>query len=475
MKSAFTSAFILAVTYLYGQHSDLSERLDAYMRHMNEQGLSAAVVCVRDGKVLLDAGYGYSNQENKIVNSTQTVSTVGSITKQFTAAAILKLEELGKISTKNTLGELLKDVPQDKKSISVHQLLTMTSGFVEALGDDYEKLGRSAFLERAMHSELIFEPGTSFLYSNVSYSILGALIEIISGQDYEIFCRKHLWLPAGMKSTGYVQPDWKREMLATGYNKKGENSGTSLDKVWDSDGPYWNLKCNGGVLSTCEDMYSWYKALRGEDVLNNKQKMRMYTPYMAEGPGGQSHYGYGWSIVTTQRNTRLITHNGGNGIYFADYLNYEDENTFVYVSSNSSKRGMQDVAWELGRMILIPGYEPEIRTYDPIPVSLSDIAYPDYRATFNNLIGFFESQDKSGVKAFIELNLGPGLLEGMPMEQHVALFELLGKDLDGAVYSDLLRTDSEFYMHFKLPDGTIKTLLVELNDMGKIRGIGIRE
>jgi CubicO group peptidase (beta-lactamase class C family) len=475
MKSFFCITALFVVSSCFAQNADLSQRLDAYMRQLNEKGLSASVICVKDGKTLLSSGYGFSDQENKIANTTETVSTVGSITKQFTAAAILKLEVEGKISIYMTLGMLLPNVPEDKSNITVHQLLNMSAGFVETLGDDYEKLDRTTFLDRAMKSKLVFEPGTSFLYSNVNYSILGALIEILSGKDYETYCRENLWLPAGMKNTGYVQPDWKSMQVAIGYNKKGENTGTSLAKNWDVDGPYWNLKCNGGVLSTCEDMHKWYQALQGEEIMDVKMKFKMYSPYMEEGPEGQSHYGYGWSIVKTQRNTRLITHNGGNGIYFADYLNYEDENTFVYLSSNASKRGMQDVAWELGRMILIPGYEPEIREYDPVPVFLKDIENQDYLSTLSNIIALFEGRDKNGTKKFIQSNLGPGLLESMPLEQHVALFEDLRKSLDGSIYEELLRAGNEFYMHFKLENGTIKTLFVELNDMGKIRGIGIRD
>ncbi|MFM9984673.1 MAG: serine hydrolase domain-containing protein [Flavobacteriales bacterium] len=468
----FLSVFFLS-SFGFSQNSDLSERLDAYMSQMNEKGLSASVICVKDGSVLLKKGYGFSNQEDKVLNTSTTVSTVGSITKQFTAAAIMKLVSQGKISVDMTLGSVFQNVPADKANITVHQLLCMSAGFVEALGDDYDKMDRTTFLESALKSKLLFEPGTSYHYSNVNYSILGAIVEIFSGKDYETYCRENLWLPAGMKNTGYVQPKWDLKQIAIGYNKRGENTGTSLDKLWDTNGPFWNLKCNGGVLSTCEDMFKWYTALQGEDILDEKMKSIMYSPSVAEDPEGHSHYGYGWSIVLTQRETRLITHNGGNGIFFADYLNYEDENTFVYVASNASKKGMQDVAWELGRMMLIPGYEPEIRQYDPVPVTLKDIQNEDYIATISNLIGFMEGRDKSTNKEFIQANLGPGLLESLPMKEHLELFTQIRKTLDGARYQDMLEAGNEFYLNFELFDGTRKQLFVELNDMGKIRGIGL--
>lgn len=456
----------------WAQKSDISEKLDAYLRQMNEQGLNASVLCIRDGNVLLSRGYGFANKEENIPNSTQTVSTVGSITKQFTAAAILVLESQGKLRTDMTLDQLLPNVPSDKAKITIHQMLTMSAGFVETLGDDYEKLDRSAFLARAFESPLQFQPGTSFLYSNVSYSVLGAIVEIISGKDYDTYCRENIWLPAGMQHTGYVKPDWSKSVLAVGYNKQGENTGTSLQKVWDEDGPFWNLKCNGGVLSTCEDMYKWYIALKGETILSAEQKNKMYTPHIAEDPSGQSHYGYGWAIIKTRRDTRLITHNGGNGIFFADYLNFEDENTFVYVSSNASKRGMQDVAWELGRMILNPGYEPEIKNFNPVAIDIKEIANPEYRTTLEDLIRYLESGTSDATTDFVLNHLGPGLLESMPMDEHLTLFNSFRQVLNGSKYHHMMSVGQEYFLYFDLANGERKQLLVDLNDKGKIRGIG---
>src|SRR5262249_23190544 len=155
-------------------------------------------------------------------------------------------------------------------------------------------------------------PGSRFKYSNVGYSLLAAIVEIASGGPYEKYLRRTCWLPAGMEHTGYVSPGWDKSLLAHAYRKDETDWGTPLDHLWDNDGPYWNLKGNGGILSTMDDMYRWTQALQGDKILPEEWKKKLYTPHMAEGPAAKSHYGYGWAIAKTSRGTRLIAHNGGN-------------------------------------------------------------------------------------------------------------------------------------------------------------------
>jgi CubicO group peptidase (beta-lactamase class C family) len=117
--------------------------------------------------------------------------------------------------------------------------------------------------------------------------------------------------------------------------------------LWDTDGPYWNLKGNGGVLSTLDDLYRWNRAMRGERILPETWKKKMYTPYVPEGPRAKSHYGYGWVIVPTIRGTRLITHNGGNGIFFDEVRNYIDEDVVVITASTTASHSIQTRTREL--------------------------------------------------------------------------------------------------------------------------------
>jgi|GEM_PF-1412078 len=274
-----------------------------------------------------------------------------------------------------------------------------------------------------------------------------------------------------MNFTGYVQPDWSKMNISVGYNKQQENKGTSLSKNWDKDGPYWNLKCDGGVLSTCEDKYLWYLALKGNKILDDNAKKKMYTPHIAEDPSGQSHYGYGWAIFKTQRNTTLITHNGGNGIFFADYLHYADENTFVFLQSNASKRGRQDVAWELGRMMLIPGYQPEIRSNNLVSTTVEDVERTYRTKTVSNFIAYAEEKFSGTTESFVKENLGPGFLQSMPIQKHVSMFDMVLKDLSGGKFKEMLKSGEELEFRYEMPNGEMMSVITELNMEGKIRGM----
>ena len=200
---------------------NLGAKLDRQMRQLTEKGFSGVLLVAKDGQIVLDKGYGLANKENKTPYTAETVFTVGSITKQFTGAAILKLEMQGKLRTRDKISKYFKDVPPDKTDITLHQLLTHSAGFIHALGDDYERLTRDEVIKRALASKQRYVPGAKHEYSNVGYSLLGVIIEMVTGGSYERFLHDNLFKPAGMTKTGYVIPKWKRENLAVGYREDG--------------------------------------------------------------------------------------------------------------------------------------------------------------------------------------------------------------------------------------------------------------
>ncbi len=316
-------------------NNQISEQIDQYVTSAADHGFSGALLVARNSKVILSKGYGLANREKQIPNTDQTVFTIGSITKQFTAAAILKLEMAGKLRVSDNITAFFPDVPEDKQSITLHHLLTHTAGFPGVIGDDFDPVERDAFVALAMQTPLLHEPGNQYEYSNVGYSLLGAVVEIVSGQPYEAFLREHLFLSAGMIRTGYQLPGWKPDDLAHGY-RSGADWGTLHDRPWAVDGPGWHLRANGGILSTLGDMYRWHCALEGRQILSEKAKKAMFTPHVQEGENADSHYGYGWAIFTTPRNTRLVAHNGGNTIFAADMLRFVDEGVVIIGFSNTA-------------------------------------------------------------------------------------------------------------------------------------------
>jgi CubicO group peptidase (beta-lactamase class C family) len=170
---------------------------------------------------------------------------------------------------------------------------------------------------------------------------LGAIIEIVTQKSYERYLHDNLFKLAGMKETGYVIPKWKRENLAVGYKKDGTRWGTSVNQLWDKDGPFWNLRANGGLLSTVGDLYKWHLALEGEKILSKQAKEKYFAPHIAESPEAVSFYGYGWVIQKTRRGTKLIWHNGGNPYFFADFRRYVDDDVVVIVATNSQMEPLE--------------------------------------------------------------------------------------------------------------------------------------
>lgn len=329
---------------------DLGAKLDGHMTAIAKDGFAGVVLVATDGHVVLANGYGLADRGKSIPYTTDTVFDVGSITKQFTGAATLKLEMEGKLATTDAINKHFKDVPEDKKDITLHHLLTHTAGFVDSLGDDYEAVSRDDFIQLALRSKLQAPPGKRYRYSNVGYSLLGTIIETVTGKRYETYLHDRLFKPAGLLRTGYLIPMWKPGELARGYHKD-KDWGTPRDHLWASDGPHWHLRANGGVLSTVGDLYRWHVALEGGSVLSDAAKKKYFAPHVAEGPLTKSYYGYGWSIATTPRATQLITHNGGNGVFFADFRRYVDEKTVLIIASNVAEKSAESVSQALARMI----------------------------------------------------------------------------------------------------------------------------
>ena len=313
--------------------AELRQELDRLMSRLEAFGFSGSLLVARDGRVILEKGYGFADREKGVPFTAETVFDIGSITKQLTAAAILKLEMEGKLKVTDPLSKHFEGVPEDKRGITLHHLLTHSAGLVDILGGDYEEMPRDRLVREALASKLLWPPGADYQYSNLGYSLLAIVVEKVSAQPYETFLQERLLKPAGLTLTGYRGPKWDLAKLAHGYSRRGP-WGTPLDHAWAPDGPWWNLRGNGGILSTVGELYKWHRALEGEAILSKEAKAKLQAPHVAE--GGGTHYGYGWSVAKTSRGTTLVSHNGGNGIFAADFHRYVDEGVVIAIGSNRS-------------------------------------------------------------------------------------------------------------------------------------------
>ena len=336
-------------------------KIEAYLQQLDKLGYSGSVLVAFDGKPVISRGYGYSDRESKIKNSPKTLSDIGSITKQFTAAAILKLEMQGKLSTDDKITKYFQNVPPDKSEITLHHLLRHASGLPGGIGGDYDKITETEFIAKVLASPLRSAVGTKFGYSNIGYSLLALIVEKVSGQKYEQYLYENLWKPAGMEMTGYSRPKFNKDLIAVGY-KNGERWGKATEKEWAGDAPYLHLKGNGGILSTTEDLLKWDRALLADKILSKEAKKKYYFPVLRPDETGKSHYGYGWDVSTTDRNTTRLWHNGSNGVFYANFYRFLDEGVTVIAMTNVWEEGFNPAAGAIAKIVFEPSFEPLIPT-----------------------------------------------------------------------------------------------------------------
>jgi CubicO group peptidase (beta-lactamase class C family) len=321
--------------------NDTCKLIDNYLTQIsNNKYFSGGLLIIKDGKKIFSKGYGWADRDRQIPFTPSTLASMGSITKAFTAAAIMKLYEQGKLSLNDSLIKYFPDIAPDKANITIHQLLTHSSGFQEFLqGDqgDYEKLDKQAFLQRAFREPLAFNPGTKAVYTNVGMSILAILVEQVSGMEYETFLKAYLFEPNQIKNIGYHYPVSEQDTIAHGY-QNGHDWGTHQNHFQlAGGGPYWNLKGNGGLEASLNDMYFWANAFTNHTILGEPDIREMFKAQIREdGTAGNSYFGYGCNISQSRRNTKMIDNGGSNGIYFARMVRLPEEGLVLYMVTNES-------------------------------------------------------------------------------------------------------------------------------------------
>ena len=350
-----------------------------YLKRLEKLGFAGVVLVAKSGTPLLAEGFGLADRERGLRWTPATVSCTGSITKQFTGAAILKLEEDKRLNVTDPITLFFKDVPADKARITLHQLLTHSSGLGDPEGiDDYDPVPLAEYVRQVLAQPLLFAPGAGYTYSNANFSLLGAIIEQLSGLSYEAFVRERLFLPNEMYETGYILPQWGDGRMAQGYDNAGKLWGTVLGHPMAADGPHWALRANGGIHSTVYDMLRWSMALLDGRVLSPESMKKLWAPHVSE--GGDTFYGYGWSIAKAPDGTKIITHNGGNGIFFADLAIVPDAGLVVFLMTNvvAETRVANTLLEQLGMRFLAGQPYPSI----PEVVDLDEAALAAHAGTY---------------------------------------------------------------------------------------------
>jgi CubicO group peptidase (beta-lactamase class C family) len=320
---------------------DLRTKSDAYLSALVPQGFSGAVLIAQDGEIILEKGYGLAVDEGERPFTADTAFVIGSISKSFTAAAILHLEMQGRLHTTDPISKFITNVPPDKAPITLHHLLTHTAGLPQHhAASDFEPLTRDEALAVILEKPLRFQPGEEYAYSDAGYVMLAAIVELVSGGPFTGYLVEHLFEPAGMRNTGfYDDPRWQTLPLAHGYYN-GQDKGSPAE--WP--GPYWSLLGTGGIVSTVGDLYRWQQALAQQRILSPAMMKKLWMPYATINE--RTSYGYGWQISQTEYGGQLIWHVGAGRAHNAEFRYFPETGTVIIIGSNR----IDDVYLGIGRI-----------------------------------------------------------------------------------------------------------------------------
>jgi CubicO group peptidase (beta-lactamase class C family) len=351
---------------LTGSDAAVSQKLDKYMTALADAGRFSGTVFVAQGDtVLLSKGYGMANYEFSVPNTPQTVFPIGSNTKQLTAAAIMKLQEQGRLNITDPVTRYIPNATK-WKDIRIYHLLNHTAG-IQSDGafslTDPTDLTLPETMERISALPLTFEPGTNYTYSNNGYIVLSAIIEQASGMSYDEYLKTNIFLPLGMNSTGQDNARDVFSRRASGYTTMdGKHIHYDLQNIHNS----WGA---GSVHSTTEDLFRWERAFHAPGTILSPQS----TAAMVE-----NHYGIEKGVVKN----RTFNGHGGRNFGFISYtLYYTETDVSIMFLSNHDRTPMGPLPNDLSAIVFGEPYSLP-QKIDRKAVPLTPAAMSAYTGTY---------------------------------------------------------------------------------------------
>ncbi len=346
---------------------ELASQIDKLLSDVYKpDGPGAAILVKKQGKVILRKGYGLANLELNVPVEPDMIFRLGSVTKQFTAVAILILAEEGKLSLQDEITRFLPDYPTQGKKITVEHLLTHTSGvksytdLPEWLPLQRKDMTVAEIIDLAKDKPVEFAPGGRWKYCNSGYILLGAIIEKVSGKTYADFLQDRIFGPLGLKSSCYDSTSRIIPRRASGYSKG--NSGFENASYLSMSQPY----AAGSLASSVDDLAAWTEALLSGKLIKRETLERAFTSCKLR-DGLDTKYGYGWCISDYEGH-RLIEHGGGINGFLSYALFFPEDQVFVALLTNSAVSDLQPepLAFRAGCLTLGIPYK------EPTPISLSE-------------------------------------------------------------------------------------------------------
>jgi CubicO group peptidase (beta-lactamase class C family) len=310
-----------------------------------------AVLVAKKGKVVYEKGFGTANLELQVGMRPEMVFRIGSMTKQYTAVAILKLAEQGKISLQDSIQKFLKEFPYKGQTLTIENLLTQTSGLVDYQTFDFHipnairiDFTPQQIIDTLSSRALEFIPGSRFQYSNSNYLILGYIIEKATGKTYAKYLQENILQPAGLSTTFYDSPAKVIRNRVSGYIKDGDsysNAGyISMSQVFSA----------GALLSSTGDLFKWHQALYSYKLINKQTIEKAFMPYRLA-DGTLSEYGYGW-FIKDFLGTKTIAHGGAIDGFRSMEAYFPEQDVFVATLFNAESNEFLSVFEKIAQLAL---------------------------------------------------------------------------------------------------------------------------
>lgn len=331
MKNKMITLFLLISVLGYGQTDSTDFIVEKIIKEQKIVGLSLAVI--KNGKAVINRGYGLANAEHNTPLTAETVIRLGSVSKQFFTTAIFKLQEEGKLNIEDSVHTFFPDAPETWRPIQVKHLMSHTSGLKrESPAYDNNKMITDLEIIKAAYPlPLDFKTGEKYQYCNLAYYMLAQIITQTSRMPWQNYIREKLFIPAGMKNSGMTDFYLIIPNRANGYMHKN-------GRLVNADAMY-AVRPSGGFLSTSTDMILWDKVLSEKNTILKKESWELlWQPFIktSDKPESKAYYGFGW--VIDERNGHKVIEHGGSNVGFRSYYSrFVNDDLSIIIMTNTDE------------------------------------------------------------------------------------------------------------------------------------------
>jgi CubicO group peptidase (beta-lactamase class C family) len=416
MKRILSILLVLSNSLTLFSQETIGEKIDQLIMGYTETGRfnGSALIASRD-QILLEKGYGYKNFRDSTLNDSCTIYQIASVTKQFTSAVILKLVELKKLALTDKLSKYYPDFPKGD-SITIENLLSHTSGIFDwTYSINFLPKNEQTLLGFLKTKALNFAPGTNWSYSNSNYSLLGYIIQKVTGMSYENAVRNYIFIPLHMTHSGFDFKNLVCKEKATGYSTFSDSSKIE-GTLYDSVAPY----AAGEIYSTVGDLYKWHKGLQSYKIIDRNSLERAYTPLM-------NHYGYGW-IIDSLFSRRITSHSGDISGFNSNLARITEDNVFIILLNNKEGSDLEMLTKNIFAILYNQPYSIFVKRH---PVNLSEETLEKYIGTYEVISPYSSFRGEVKLehgKLMLQAHTGPKV--GLAEENENYSFDLFETNKD---------------------------------------------